>query len=124
MHDVIRLENVCKQLGAREILKNVSFIVKQGDIFGYLGPNGAGKTTTIRILLGLFKADSGEASILGQDVNIDRTRKMVGFVLESDGLYDNMSAYANIEYFARIYGISEPAERIGKGLKLVGLSDR
>jgi ABC-2 type transport system ATP-binding protein len=124
MHDVIRLGNVCKQLGGREILKNVSFTVEQGDIFGYLGPNGAGKTTTIRILLGLFKANSGEASILGQDVSIDRTRKMVGFVLESDGLYDNMSAYENIEYFARIYGISELADRIGKVLKLVDLSDR
>jgi ABC-2 type transport system ATP-binding protein len=124
MNDVIRLDKVCKQLGGREILKNVSFTVEQGDIFGYLGPNGAGKTTTIRILLGLFKANSGEASILGQDVSIDATRKMVGFVLESDGLYDNMSAYENIAYFARICEVSELAERIGKVLKLVGLSDR
>jgi ABC-2 type transport system ATP-binding protein len=124
MNDVIRLDKVCKQLGGREILNNVSFTVEQGDIFGYLGPNGAGKTTTIRILLGLFKATSGEASILGQDVSIDATRKTVGFVLESDGLYDNMSAHENIEYFARIYGVSEPAQRINKVLKLVGLSDR
>ncbi len=124
MDDVIRLEKVCKRLGSREILKDVSFTVKQGDIFGYLGPNGAGKTTTIRILLGLFKANSGKASILGRDASIDETRKMVGFVLESDGLYDNMSAYANLEYFASIYGVSDAAERIGRVLKLVGLFDR
>ncbi|MBE9482507.1 MAG: ATP-binding cassette domain-containing protein, partial [Chloroflexi bacterium] len=64
--DAIILERISKQLGGREILKNVSFAVKQGDIFGYLGPNGAGKTTTIRILLGLLQASSGRVSILGQ----------------------------------------------------------
>jgi ABC-2 type transport system ATP-binding protein len=124
MDDAITLEHICKRLGGREILKNVSFAVKQGDIFGYLGPNGAGKTTTIRILLGLLQATSGRASILGQDVNADRTRNKVGFVLESDGLYDNMSAYENVAYYAQIYGVSQPTEMIERVLGLAGLSDR
>jgi ABC-2 type transport system ATP-binding protein len=92
----ITLEKVNKILGRREVLKSVSFTVEPGDIFGYLGPNGAGKTTTIRIILGLFKPDAGKVSLLGQDVTVDETRKHIGFVLESDGLYDNMSGYENI----------------------------
>ena len=124
MRDIIRLEGVSKQLGKREILRDVSFTVKQGDIFGYLGPNGAGKTTTIRILLGLLQLTSGKATILGEDVSRDEARRKVGFVLESDGLYDNKTAEENLWYYARIYGMAKPAERIDRILNLVELRDR
>ena len=124
MRDIIRLEGVSKQLGKREILRDVSFTVKQGDIFGYLGPNGAGKTTTIRILLGLLRPTSGKATILGEDVSRDEARRKVGFVLESDGLYDNKTAEENLWYYARIYGMAKPAERIDRILNLVELWDR
>ncbi len=122
--DAIRLEAISKQLGEREVLREVSFTVKQGDVFGYLGPNGAGKTTTIRILLGLLQPTSGKATILGEDVSRDEARRKVGFVLESDGLYDNKTAEENLWYYARIYGMAEPAERIDKILHLVELRDR
>jgi ABC-2 type transport system ATP-binding protein len=124
MRDIIRLEGISKQLGKREILRDVSFTVKQGDIFGYLGPNGAGKTTTIRILLGLLQLTSGKATILGEDVSRDEARRKVGFVLESDGLYDNKTAEENLWYYARIYGMAKPAERIDRILDLVELRDR
>jgi ABC-2 type transport system ATP-binding protein len=124
MRDIIRLEGVSKRLGKREILRDVSFTVKQGDIFGYLGPNGAGKTTTIRILLGLLQLTSGKATILGEDVSRDEARRKVGFVLESDGLYDNKTAEENLWYYARIYGMAKPAERIDRILNLVELRDR
>ncbi len=124
MDDVIKLEAVSKRLSGRQVLKDVSFYVKSGDIFGYLGPNGAGKTTTIRILLGLLPPAPGRVTILGKDVSVDETRKRVGFVLESDGLYDNMTGYENIGYYARIYGVPQPKESIEKALKLVSLSDR
>ena len=124
MRDIIRLEGVSKQLGKREILRDVSLTVKQGDIFGYLGPNGAGKTTTIRILLGLLRPTSGKATILGEDVSRDEARRKVGFVLESDGLYDNKTAEENLWYYARIYGMAKPAERIDRILNLVELRDR
>jgi ABC-2 type transport system ATP-binding protein len=124
MSSAISLEKVSKSLGNREVLKGVSFAVEQGDIFGYLGPNGAGKTTTIRILLGLLKPTSGKATILGEDVSKDEARRKVGFVLESDGLYDNMTAEENLGYYARIYGVAEPAERIRGLLHSVGLGDR
>ncbi|GAG68854.1 unnamed protein product [marine sediment metagenome] len=124
MSDTIRLEGISKQLGEREVLRDVSFITKQGDVFGYLGPNGAGKTTTIRILLGLLQPTSGKATILGEDVSRDEARRKVGFVLESDGLYDNKTAEENLWYYARIYGMAEPAERIDRLLNLVELRDR
>jgi ABC-2 type transport system ATP-binding protein len=124
MRDAIKLENICKHIGRREILKDVSFTVKQGDIFGYLGPNGAGKTTTIRVLLGLLEVTSGKASILGQDVNATETRRKLGFVMESDGLYDNMTAYDNVAYYSRIYGVSRVRERINIVLGLVKLFDK
>jgi ABC-2 type transport system ATP-binding protein len=122
--EVIRLEGISKQLGGREILKGVSFAVKQGDIFGYLGPNGSGKTTTIRVLLGLLQLASGRATILGEDVSKDEARRKVGFILESDGLYDNKTAEENLGYYARIYGVTEPAGRIDRILDLVELRDR
>jgi len=122
--EAIRLESVSKQLGGRQILKGVSFAVKQGDIFGYLGPNGAGKTTTIRVLLGLLELGSGRATILGEDVSKDEARRKVGFVLESDGLYDNKTAEENLGYYARIYGMAEPARRIDRILDSVELLDR
>jgi ABC-2 type transport system ATP-binding protein len=124
MRDVIKLENICKYIRRREILKDVSFTVKQGDIFGYLGPNGAGKTTTIRVLLGLLEVTSGKASILGQDVNSTEVRRKLGFVMESDGLYDNMTAYDNVAYYSRIYGVSHVRERINIVLELVKLLDK
>jgi len=124
MSDAIRLEGISKQLGEREVLRDVSFTVKQGDIFGYLGPNGAGKTTTIRILLGLLKPNSGRAYILGEDVSKDEARRKIGFVLESDGLYENKTAEENLGYYARIYGVAKPAERMDRILDLVGLQDR
>ena len=125
MSDIaISLFAVNKKLSKREVLKNVSFDVVVGDIFGYLGPNGAGKTTSIRIILGLLHPDSGEVSVLGRDVSIDATRKRIGFVLESDGLYENLSAQDNLTYYAKIYGVSQPGTRIENVLSQVRLQDR
>ncbi len=123
---VITLDNVTKILAGRQILKNISFAVEVGDIFGYLGPNGAGKTTTIRVILGLFPPTSGKAFILGKNVGCDDAREKVGFVLEADGLYDNMTAYENLGYYCQIYGmpLALKSKRIDEMLDLVELSDR
>jgi ABC-2 type transport system ATP-binding protein len=124
MNDVIQLEHVSKKLGGREVLRDINFSVKQGDIFGYLGPNGAGKTTTIRILLGLMEPTSGIAMVMGQDTALERAREKLGFMLETDGLYENLNGYDNLLYYARIYGVVHPEESIERVLKLVELSDR
>ena len=122
--DAIALEGVRKLLGGREILKDVGLVVKPGDIFGFLGPNGAGKTTAIRIILGILQPTTGRALIFGQDVNRPEVRKKVGFVLEMDGLYDGLSARANLHYYAQIYGIVRPNETVDNVLRLVELTDR
>ncbi|OGD35110.1 hypothetical protein A2V94_08940 [Candidatus Atribacteria bacterium RBG_16_35_8] len=124
MNPAISITNVKKSIEKREILKEISFTVENGDIFGYLGPNGAGKTTTIRILLGLLQSDSGKIEILGQDINMSETRKRIGFILDADGLYDNMSAGENLVFYSRIYGMSGAGERIAKLMKMVSLADR
>lgn len=124
MSTAIHIDNVKKRLGAREVLKGVSFDVEAGDIFGYLGPNGAGKTTTIRILLGLLRADSGRLDVLGRDVGLAETRMRIGFALDPDGLYDNMTAIENLQFYADIYGVSDAGTHIDKVLGLVGLADR
>ncbi|MDD3819528.1 MAG: ABC transporter ATP-binding protein [Actinomycetota bacterium] len=124
MNPAINIKNVRKTLNSREILKDISFTVEKGDIFGYLGPNGAGKTTTIRILLGLFQANSGSVEILGQDINMSQTRKKIGFVLDADGLYDNMTALENLVFYAHIYEMSGTEEIIKKLTSIAGLENR
>ncbi len=124
MKAVIDLEHISKKLGHREVLKNVTFAVEKGDIFGYLGPNGAGKTTTIRIILGLMAATSGQARVLGREAQEDAVRQKIGFVLEVDGLYDNLTAYENLKYYGEIYQVPQSRERIENSIRLVGLEGR
>ncbi len=123
--EAIRLEQVSKGLGKRDILRDVSFAVETGDVFGFLGPNGAGKTTTIRVILGLFTPDSGRVEVLGRDVQREpEVKRHVGFVLEADGLYDNLTARENLAYYGEIYGMTNIADRIDEVLEAVSLFDR
>ncbi len=124
MKYAIRLENIEKSLGNRKILKGISFSVETGDIFGYLGPNGAGKTTTIRIILGLYKIDSGKLDVLGHDIESSDTRKKIGFVLDMDGLYDGMTARENLIFYSRIYEMDLAEERMDHLLDMVELTGR
>lgn len=122
---MIQAQNVTKTLNGRTILNGVSFEVEEGEIFGFLGPNGAGKTTTLKILLGLLKPTSGQALVLGKPLgDNDDLRRRVGVLLENDGLYERLSAYENLKYYAQIYSISDSREKITKLLDFVGLSDR
>ena len=124
MSTAIRLENVRKTFGDREVLRGIGFAVETGDMFGYLGSNGAGKTTTIRILLDLIRATSGEISIMGERADRDATRRRIGFVLDSDGLYNAMTAEENLAFYARIYGVRDIGPKIAARLEAVGLADR
>ena len=124
MSTAIRLENVRKRFGERETLRGISLTVETGDMFGYLGSNGAGKTTTIRILLDLIRASSGEVSVMGERADKDAIRRRVGFVLDSDGLYNAMTAQENLEFYARIYDVRNYGPKIEARLEAVGLADR
>ena len=124
MDGVIIFEHVFKRIGQREILKDVTLTVKQGDIFGFLGPNGAGKTTSIRIALGLLHPTSGGVLVFSNDPEGGLTRRRIGAMLDVDGLYNDMTAYDNLAYHARLRRISNPTERISENIKLAGLTDR
>src|SRR5438876_4093815 len=112
-----------------EAVRGVSFAVEQGELFGLLGPNGAGKTTTIKMLITLLLPTSGAARVLGHDVVDDarEVRRRIGYGFGGDrGLYERLSGYDNLRYFAELYGVSGKAQRrrIDEVLELVGLEGR
>lgn len=106
----------------------LSLQVESNTIFGFLGPNGAGKTTTIRLLLGLLEATSGRAEVLGLDVRTEAPaiRARVGALLEDSGVYERLSAYHNLMFFADIYRLPAPRahHRVEGLLRQIGLWDR
>ncbi|WP_332449665.1 ABC transporter ATP-binding protein [Methanoculleus sp.] len=123
--NAIEVRGLSRSFDGREILRDVSFTVGHGEVFGYLGPNGAGKTTTIRILLGLLAPGTGEVRVLGRDLAVDdEARVRVGVLFENNGLADRMSAADNLAYYAGLYGADDPAGRIDELLALVDLTDR
>lgn len=122
--NILEVKDVKKQLGKREIIKGISFNVKQGEIFGFLGPNGAGKTTTIRMLVGLIAPNSGSIKIDGHDIKSEREQALnaVGAVVENPELYTYLSGRENLMQIARIRGIDRAyVEEI---IELVELKDR
>jgi ABC-2 type transport system ATP-binding protein len=122
---VIETSELGKRFDGTRVLEGVSFSVDAGEVFGYLGPNGAGKTTTMRILLGLLKADSGTATVLGSDLaRNDAKRGSVGVLLEDNGLYDRLTATENLGYYADLYEVPQKNDRIAELLAFVGLEDR
>jgi ABC-2 type transport system ATP-binding protein len=112
-----------------EAVRGVSFAIEQGELFGLLGPNGAGKTTTITMLITLLIPTKGSASVLGFDVVNDarEVRRRIGYVFGGErGVYERLSGYDNLRYFAELYGV-EPDKikpRIEYLLELVGLKGR
>ena len=120
----IQMERIQKKLGGRDVLRDVSFEVCKGDIFGFLGPNGAGKTTTIRTMMGLYRADGGKVTILGGSPDDPAIRQRVGFVLDRDGLYGSLSAEENLGCFLTLYGKKASHDAIMSALQAVGLENR
>jgi len=121
----IRAENLSKSFDGRRVLENVSFSVEKGEIFGYLGPNGAGKTTTINLFLGLLTPDGGTAMVNGADLGSDdEARRRIGVLFENNGFSERQSAYENLRYFANLYGIDDPKDRIDELLGMIGMADR
>jgi len=129
MSDIaIRIENLKHFFGQVKAVDGLSLSVPAGMIFGFLGPNGAGKTTTINILLGLLEPTEGGAEILGFDIRTqaDEIRSRTGALLEHTGLYEQMSAEENLEFYGRVWRMPAPERdaRIKELLSLMGLWER
>jgi len=125
MKDVIEIKNFSKSFGTNKVIDNLSFEVKEGDVFAFLGQNGSGKTTTLRCLLNIYKKDEGELLFLGQNYSVDLS-KYLGYLPEERGLYNNSKVLETMIYFGQIKGLSasEAKIRAQKFLKRVGLEDK
>jgi len=125
---LLSITRLQKRFGARLAVDDVSFEVRAGETVGLLGPNGAGKTTTLSIMSGLTQPDGGSVSFGGERVHqdADSLKKRVGLVPQDLALFDELSAWANLELFGGLYGLSgrKLAARAADALDLVGLSSR
>ncbi len=124
----LRCVGLGRRFGDRWAVHGVDLEVRKGEVVGLLGPNGAGKTTTVRLLTALIRPSEGTATVDGFDVRAEpeQVRARVGVLTETPGLYDKLSATANLDFFARLYGLSaaQRAERIEHYLRLFGLWER
>ena len=128
MEKLLEVGNLNKSYGERNVVKNLTFEVNKGEILCFLGPNGAGKSTTINIICGILGYDTGRISFHGKDVkkNLNSFKKKLGVVPQDLALYEDLSAWKNVCFFASLYGIKrkELEQKAKKALELVGLYNR
>lgn len=127
---MIDAENLTRKFDDLIAVDNLSFHINEGEVFGFLGPNGAGKTTTMRMLSCLISKTSGEARIAGYDTSDEseslKIRKLIGLLPENVGLYDDLSAYRNLDFYGKLYdcSLSKRKENIEHFLKMLGLWEK
>src|SRR5256885_5957238 len=124
----IEVKDLCKSFKDFRAVDHLTLSVMQGEIFGLLGPNGSGKTTTINMISGLSIPTSGEVRVMGNNVrhNARQVHQILGSVPQETALYEELTAWANMDFHAELFGIprKEKKERITKMLELVQLLDR
>lgn len=118
MEQLLQLSEIHKSYENKEVLSGVSFSLASGDILGYIGPNGAGKTTTMKVICNLCKADSGSVFVGDGSKQI-----RLGVVYDYNGLYPNLTAKENLQFFLKLYDSPDAEKRLEEALDLVGLSD-
>lgn len=123
----VAIEDLRKTYGGRvEALRGVDLGIRRGEIFGLIGPNGAGKSTLIRTLVGALRPTAGSVAVLGLDPLADRwnLRSRIGYMPQEPALYEDLSAWRNVEFFAAAHASGGRAERVEEALDLVQLLDR
>ena len=127
---MIIIENLTKKFGEITAVEWLTFQVEEGEIFGFLGPNGAGKTTTVRMLCCLISKTSGEATIDNYDISksVDslQIRRMIGLVPDNVGLYEDLTAFENLDFYGKLYEVPEGRRRenIERFLKMLDMWGR
>jgi len=126
MQAIVNVKGLTKQFKNLTAVKDLSFSVNEGDVYGFLGQNGAGKSTTIRMLLTLIEPTAGEVEIFGQKLTTHRNEilREVGAVIEKPDVYKYLSAYENLKLFARLSGVKISSEKLMAQLDQVGLAAR
>lgn len=128
--NTIETKNLTRKFGDLTAVNNLTLRVEKGEIFGFLGPNGAGKTTTVRMLCCLISKTSGEARVANYDVgdpaDSAKIRRLIGLVPDNVGLIDALSAYENIDYYGKLYRLTESRRKENNEyfLKLLGLWEK
>lgn len=123
MSHSVKVTGLCKRVRGQDLVKDISFTIRQGDIVGFLGPNGAGKSTTIKLMLGLLKPTEGRVELCGYDIGSEREKALlkVGAMVETPAFYGYMTGYENLKLYARLYGLDN--DRVPETLRLVHLYD-
>ncbi|MEG7283846.1 ABC transporter ATP-binding protein [Bacillus sp. 0909A] len=120
---ILHIEGLDKKIGSKQILKQISMDVRQGEIIGLLGPNGSGKTTLIRIIVGLLKQNSGSVAINGfkHDTEFEQAMEAVGAIVENPEFYPYLSGWENLKHFANMHKKIDD-ERLDEVVERVGLT--
>lgn len=126
MQQIVQVKGLTKQFKNLTAVNDLSFSVNEGDVYGFLGQNGAGKSTSIRMMLTLIEPTSGQIELFGMDLARNRREilRNVGAVIEKPDVYKYLSAYENLELFARLSGIMPTKKLLMDQLEMVGLAAR
>jgi ABC-2 type transport system ATP-binding protein len=126
--NIVKLENLVRKFGDFVAVDKINLQIKEGEIYGLLGPNGAGKSTTINMICGLLSITSGKISVLEKDSKNDEyfVKKNIGIVPQDIAIYEDLTSYENVKFFAGLYGIKgkEIDARVNEALDFVGLLDK
>ena len=122
----IDVRGVTKKFGTRTVVNDIAMQVRPGEIYGFLGPNGSGKTTFLRMLCGLLTPDGGEGKCLGLDFRSESAeiKKRVGYMTQKFSFYEDLSIEENLDFIARLYGMSQRKVAVQKSLERLGMVER
>lgn len=125
---ILEIKNISKNYGDKAVVIDESFTIYKGDIIGFIGPNGAGKSTSINMISTITDSDSGFILFHGKDISKNNLsyKSSLGIVPQDLAIYEDLSAYDNVEFFCSLYGVygGELKKKVEKALKFVGLWDR
>ena len=125
MEKLLDLQNLRKNFGSQVVLNHVSFHLEAGEIVGLIGPSGAGKSTMIKTMLGMEKANEGKALVLNHQMPDRRVLGDIGYMAQSDALYESLSGTENLEFFGKMKGLTktELSQAIHHAVQVVDLSE-